>query len=194
MKVLLLILLSILVLQTSAQDYKQLNNHRINTNKTGLLILTGWGAANLASGTTGFLINDNKERKAFHGTNAIWGATNALIGYIGYRGAVKESGKTFTTETAVKRYRSNKRLYLINAGLDVLYIGTGAFIKYGIITHESRPSVLTGLSESFMLQGIALLIFDSAMFGIHQSHNKKWIKAVSGLSFTGNGIGYVYRF
>ncbi len=195
MKTILTILLLILLIPgLRAQDMSVLNTQRINTNKTGLLILTGWGAANLASGAVGYFINDNIERKSFHGMNAIWGITNGLIGYVGYRGAMKENSMAFDTETAAKRYRSNKRLYLINAGLDVLYISTGAFIKYGIVTHESRPDFLVGFSESFMLQGIALLVFDCAMYGLLQTQNKKWAKLASGISFTGNGIGYVYRF
>ena len=195
MKTILTILLLILLTPLlHGQDIMTLNNKRINTNKTGLLVLTGWGAANVVAGATGYLVNDNIERKYFHGMNVIWGATNGLIGYMGYRGALKESSMNFDAENAEKRYRSNKRLYLVNAGLDVLYIGTGAFIKYGIVTHESRPSYLVGISESFIIQGIALLVFDCTMFGLHQSQNKKWAKLVSGISFTGNGVGYVYRF
>lgn len=174
-------------------DYTLLNNQRIQTNTTGMVVLGSWGAANVAGGLSGYFIASDKEWQAFHGMNAIWGAVNGVIAVGGYIGARKEAGKDFTAETAYERFRSGKRLYLINAGLDVLYIGTGAALTAWAPQSNNNP-MWSGFGKSVMLQGVALLIFDGVMYDVHCSNNKNWQKVAAGFTFTGNGLGYVYRF
>lgn len=174
-------------------DFTIVNNQRIQTNTTGMVLLGSWGAVNVAGGLSGYFIASDKEWQAFHGMNAIWGAVNGVIAVGGYIGARKEVGKDFTAETAYERFRSGKRLYLINAGLDVLYIGTGAALTAWAPQSNNNP-MWSGFGKSVMLQGVALLIFDGVMYGVHSSNNKKWKKIATGFTFTGNGLGYVYRF
>lgn len=180
-------------LSLTAQDFEQLNNTRIQTNKTGMLILGGWGGVNIAGGLTGYAIAKDTEWKSFHGMNAIWGTVNGVIALGGYMGARKELKKDFNENEAYARYQSNKKLYLVNAGLDIVYIGSGiALCAYS--NRFNNPDMWSGFGRSFVFQGIGLLVFDCAMYAGHQQHNKKWVKAVSGIGFTGNGISYVYRF
>lgn len=109
-------------------SYEKLNNKRIRTNKAGMLTLTGWGTANLASGITGYAIAEDTEWRSFHGMNALWGAVNGTIGVLGYLGARKEAAKEFDKDVAFSRFQQSKNIYLINAGLDVLYVATGGVL------------------------------------------------------------------
>lgn len=195
MRTISVILLIILSLHSHAQGITdvQLDAQRVRTNKTGMMILGGWGAANIVSGIAGFATAKKDVWRGFHGMNAVWGAVNGLIALGGYMGAMKEGRHPLTGQAAYDRYISNRRLYLINAGLDVLYIGTGLVIG-NAIRYNNHPNLYLGMGRSICIQGLALLIFDGAMYGIHRSQNKKWQKILGGISMTGNGISFTYHF
>ncbi len=197
MKRVLFILVWLSVLSTSLQaqqlSFDSLNRKRIKTNKIGMIHLGAWGAVNVVAGGAGYFIAADDEWRAFHGMNAIWGATNALIAVGGYTGAKKETGKSYTASEALHRYESNKRLFLINAGLDVLYIGTGVTLN-AYADDFGNPAMWHGFGKSIALQGIALLIFDGTMYTLHSKQDKNWYKLLQGVTFTGNGVGYRYEF
>jgi hypothetical protein len=195
MKFLATVVFLLLSLAIRAQDinFSALDAQRIATNKTGMAVLGSWGIANIVAGTTGYFIASDKQTKAFHGMNAIWGATNALIALGGYAGARKEAKEQRTFAEGIKRHESVKRLYLINAGLDVLYIGIGALLVADA-DRFNQPEMWRGFGKSFVVQGAALLLFDGIMFAAHQKQNKNWYKLLEGVSVTSNGIGYRHVF
>lgn len=196
MKIIITFLILLCAAETSfaqTATYQQLNNIRISTNKTGLITLGSWGAANLAGGITGYAIAGNAEWKSFHGMNAVWGAVNGLIAVGGYLGARKEATKEYDFDEAFRKYQSSKRVYLINAGLDVLYIGTGAALMH-YASKTNKPQMWSGYGKSIAFQGIALLVFDCTMYGVHLQHNKKWHRALSGFTINSDGLGYTYHF
>ena len=174
--------------QVSTDEMKSLNLQRINTNRAGMTVLTGWGAANTVAGIAGYLIADSKEWRAFHGMNAIWGITNAGIGLMGLAGVRKEMKMESNCSDMLQRYESTKRLFLINGGLDFFYIGTGVFLKEHAKT-QTNPTLWRGFGNSILIQGIFLLLFDGTMYAAHQGKNKKWYKALNGLCVSGKGIG-----
>lgn len=195
MRISIITVLCMLHLHMLAQDVdiKLLNNNRIQTNKAGMFVLGSWGAANIAGGLAGYAIADNAEWQSFHAMNAVWGAVNGLIAVGGYIGAKRELTLDYSMDEAYDKYKSSKRLYLINAGLDVLYIGTGAALM-AYAPGFRKPQMWSGFGKSIAFQGIALLVFDGVMYGAHQGKNRKWIKALGGLGMTSDGIGYIYRF
>jgi hypothetical protein len=158
-----------------------------------MLALTCWGAASGAGSVPGYFIPQSREMKAFSGMNIIWGLTNTSIGIIGLLSAKKEMKKEMSCSGMLQRYESTKRLFLINGGLDLLYIGTGAFLKEHAKT-EANPDVWRGFGNSILMQGVVLLIFDGAMYSLHQRHNKRWYKALNGLCVSDKGIGWSYTF
>jgi hypothetical protein len=168
-----------------------LNLQRIKTNKTGMLTLGAWGTVNAVAGLASYIIADDKEWKAFHGMNAIWGATNALIAVGGYFGAKREEGLKMNCGQLLDRYESNKRLYLINGALDFAYIGSGLLLN-AYADDMNNPQIWHGFGKSIAMQGLFLLIFDGTMYASHQRQNKNWYKLMQGLCFTGNGIGFRY--
>ena len=198
MRTFLLLSSLLLSLGVSGQTFDRssfagLNTNRIKTNTTGMEILGAWGAASLVSGTAGYFIATDKEWKAFHGMNAIWGATNLLIAYGGYTGVRKEAKADISCDKALHRYESNKRLFLINGALDFLYIGSGLLLTTNA-GNFNDPATFRGFGKSITIQGIGLLLFDGTMYSMHQKQDKKWYKLLQGVCITGNGLGYRYGF
>lgn len=170
-----------------------LNSARLQTNKTGMTVLSAWGAANVVGGVTGMLIAKDKEWKSFHEMNALWGAVNMGIGVMGYMGNRREAKQALSCDKMLARYESNKRLFLINAGLDVAYIGTGVALA-AYADEFKQPDMWRGFGKSIAFQGIFLLLFDGTMYAMHAHHNKQWYKLLDGVCVTGNGIGVCYLF
>lgn len=192
---LLLILFLFGVTYTKAQQlhFDSLDKKRVHLNTIGMAHLGAWGAVNVVAGGIGYFTAANEEWKAFHGMNVIWGVTNALIAYGGYAGAKSEAKQHRTMDAALHRYEQNKRLFLLNAGLDVLYIGSGAVIDANA-DKFNNPAMWHGFGKSFMVQGAGLLIFDGLMYAMHSKQDKKWYKLLQGVTITGNGVGYRYQF
>jgi hypothetical protein len=195
MKRLLTVLLLLYMLHVSAQQlrFDTLDHKRTHLNTLGMAHLGAWGALNVVAGGAGYFMADSKEWQAFHGMNAIWGATNAIIALSGYMGAKREAAQQRSIDDALHRYEKNKRLFLINAGLDVVYIGTGAVLD-AKANEFTSPAMWHGFGKSFMLQGAVLLLFDGTMYVLHSRQDKKWYKLLQGVVVTGNGVGYNYKF
>lgn len=196
MKRLLFLVLVVFCYKANAQQlisFDSLNKKRIKTNTLGMAHLGAWGAVNVAAGGVGYFVSSDREWKSFHGMNAIWGVTNLAIAYMGYRSAKNEARKTLTIDEELHRYEQNKKLFLLNAGLDVLYIGTGVTL-HAYVDQFEDTDMWSGFGKSIALQGIALLIFDGTMYTLHGKQDKKWYKLLQGVVVTGNGVGYRYGF
>jgi hypothetical protein len=174
--------------------FKSLNLQRIHTTQTGMKVLASWGTANLVAGIAGTLSAKDDESKRFHQMNAIWGGINLGIAAAGYLGARKEERSSYSYTDALRHHEGIKRLFLINAGLDVLYISTGAFLVEHSRNANTDAPIYRGYGRSLLLQGAGLLIFDISMFTAHAHSDKAWYRALQGLCVTGNGLSYSYAF
>ncbi len=75
---------------TQMKSLAEINNQRLKTNKTGLLVLGSWAAANIvyggiAAGQT------NGTAHYFHKMNTVWNAVNLGLASFGYLTAKKEN-------------------------------------------------------------------------------------------------------
>ncbi|MGJ7033186.1 DUF6992 family protein [Niabella hirudinis] len=179
--------------QNSTWNINDLHRQRIETNRKGMWVLSGWGVANMGSGIIGALSTQNTEVKAFHTMNALWGAVNTGIGVLALMRAKKEKGLSIPDADKYKAYKNVKKLYLINGGLDLLYMGTGAFLR-ARADRAKNPARNRGYGNSLIVQGAGLLLFDVTMYGSHQKQNRYWKKAAPELTVTENGMGMVYHF
>ncbi|MCA1764236.1 MAG: hypothetical protein ABR574_03865 [Cryomorphaceae bacterium] len=135
--------------------------------KTGMLILGGWAAANIAGGVA-FRANTSGSTKYFHEMNAIWNTVNLGIAAFGYFSAVNLAHP----ETALDLYKeqiSMDKILLFNAGLDLAYIAGGIFLMERSKTVSKNAQRLRGYGRSMVMQGAFLFVFDLAMVWVHKS-------------------------
>ena len=131
-----------------------------------MAILGGWSAANLAGGTTGYLLSDTPEGRAFHGTNAAWNTVNASIALAGAASLPKRRSTLLPPEDIAKRHRALRRTLAVNIGLDFAYIGTGAAL-WALGGETDNGIQLRQVGQSLTLQGGFLLGFDAAFLASH---------------------------
>jgi hypothetical protein len=185
------VLLCLTVFRALAGDgdsmrFHVLNAQRIQTNRDGMYVLGTWGLVNTVGGIAGAVSTTDQEWQHFHQMNAAWGIVNTGIAFMGYLGTRKELAQSLSNMDALHRYEATKRLYLINAGLDVVYIATGLVLdRHG---RRGDRAVYRGFGKSLMLQGAGLLLFDVNMFLAHQRKDKRWYRALKGFYVSGEGI------
>ncbi len=156
--------------------------------------LGAWGIVNIVGSGIGCFTAKQDEWKYFNEMNVLWGMVNTGIAAMGMAGVRKEMAKNLTYGQAYDRYLANKKLYLVNAGLDVLYIGAGVGLSAYAASAKSDKPVYTGFGKSLVVQGVFLLIFDNVMFAAHQSANSKWYRLMDELRITNNGVGFSHNF
>ena len=73
------------------------------------------------------------------------------------------------------RHLKTEKLFLINSGLDVGYMGAGLLMRHISTNSEKRGELLKGYGNAVILQGGFLLVFDMAMYFIFNKQlvNKK---------------------
>jgi len=143
-----------------------LSNRAINEN--AMLILGGWAAGNILAGTYGNF-KASGEAKYFHQFNAMWNVVNLGIAAFGYFNAVNSDPSSMTNLEIIKDFNSMQNFLLLNAGLDAAYIMTGFYLKERS-KNSSSAERLRGYGNSLLLQGGFLLVFDVALFFIHQNN------------------------
>jgi len=169
----------------SLSDY---NHQRNKTGRNGMLVLTGWGVANLGYGLIAQSQTSGTD-KYFHQMNAMWGGINAALGFMGYLGS--RNAKDLSLSESVRAQYASEKTFLFNAGLDLAYIGGGFYLHERSKSVTKKPERLKGYGGSIIMQGAALLIFDVTMYSIHHSHGKGLLKFLdkSGVAFGPGQIG-----
>lgn len=170
------------------------NNIRISKNVTGDLVRGIWGIGNLAAGGVGVFIAKQDEWKYFHGMNAGWGLLNVVVASSGLHRAHRQLHESLTYEQAAKRYRADKRHYLIGACVDVACIATGTVMTLTSKNSYDHAELFSGFGKSIAVQGVFLLILDNVMYAAHMRDNSKWFRIMDEIRMTGNGIGFNYTF
>lgn len=173
MQRILLALTCLLAVAAKAQVVNNLdvfNKEKNKTTRTGMTVLTVWGVGNLGWGliaagqTTG-------SNKYFHQMNAMWGGINTALGVLGYIGA--KQNKNSSLAGTVRSQYATEKTYILNAGLDLAYIGGGLYLQERAKTTNKKPERLKGYGESIILQGAGLFLLDATMFAIHNIHGRK---------------------
>ncbi len=138
------------------------NEKRISLNKNGMLVLGGWAAANIATGTAGYFLADDERWKFFHQMNAGWNIVNLALASFGYIGQAGQDPATYTWLQTIQEGEYMQKLLLFNAGLDVGYMAFGGYLWERGRNDESQR--LVGYGQSLILQGAFLMAFDLTLF------------------------------
>lgn len=171
-------------------DLLQFEKKRVGISKKSMLVLGGWSVANIV--VSGIATDTrNKEMRYFHQMNVMWGGINLAIAGLGYWGAGREKIDNPTLASVLKHQSKTEKTYLINTGLDVLYVGAGLWMNKAS-DHQKNPDRFRGYGNSIMLQGGFLLLYDAVNYAIHRRHGKLLDKLE--LSGGPGSVSMVYKF
>lgn len=184
-----LLLLMFLPLITLAQDVipalKEFEDTKADINRTGMLVLGGWAIANIVSGTT-LAFTTQGETKYFNQFNALWNTVNLGLAL---NGLLNTGSDSLSLYNSVTGHQTLQNIFVLNAGLDLAYIATGFFLKEKAKNSEKKE-ILTGYGNSLLVQGAFLLVFDAAMYFIHQNNANVTLYPLLGtLTQPGVGLG-----
>lgn len=184
MRYILAILFSIGCIRTvTAQHFTiaDFNKRQQKTDRTAFTVLGSWAVGNIvygsiASGST------NGSNKYFHQMNAIWNSVNLGLAVMGYVGTTKEITGGYAG--ALKNQVKLEKTFLFNAGLDLVYITGGLYLRErsGNVVKDSDK--FKGYGESLLLQGGGLLLFDAIMYVTHTKHGKQLYKLADKVQLT----------
>ncbi len=176
--------------QSIVEELRNINEERIEKNKTAMKLLGGWSVANIATGTYGRLQTGGATRY-FHEMNAAWNSVNLAIAGFGYYGAKRADTDLSLTET-VRESNNLDKILLLNTGLNVGYMATGAYLwERGIRKQSDRQ---TGYGQSLILQGAFLFVFDTLFYLSRSSERERIRSVLESIQFNGTGISYNRTF
>ena len=179
---------AIIAQENSSEPFHIFQHERTNINQTAMLVLGGWAAGNIFAGTYGNF-KSSGEAKYFHQFNAMWNVINLGIATFGYFNAVNSDPSSMTNLQIIKDFNSLQNLLLLNAGLDAVYIATGFYLKERAKISSSSER-LRGYGNSLLLQGGFLLLFDVALYFVHQNNaNVSFYPHLESLISGGVGVG-----
>lgn len=167
---------------------------QIRINQDGMKVLGGWAAANMiASGiATG---QTQGSTKYFHQMNIYWNIVNGGLAALSTLQANKQLQRLPNNWEANRDSQKKiEKLFLINTGLDLVYIGTGAYLLNRSSTSCNSPEMLKGYGQSLILQGGFLFLFDGAMYLLHHQHGVKHSKLLNQIAFDGQRISLTWVF
>ena len=125
--------------------------------------------------------------------NVYWNVVNGVLAGLGVFGAKKMQGNLSAFQS-LEEQSSTEKTFLINTGLDVAYVMTGVYLLEKSKNSIDSQDMLKGYGQSVILQGGFLMLFDGIMYGMHRSHLKKGSVIFENITFTGNQVGFVWRF
>lgn len=163
----LFVVLMVLSLPT---DLATLNYARELLTQQAMALLGTWALLNLlVSGYYVARTDPRTVRHYFHQMNAGWNIVNALLAAWGLLHTSPSTAAGFTLAQSQEAQHSFERLLLLNAGLDLVYIGIGSWLRAR--AHRSRrPERLQGFGLSLWLQGGFLFLFDVSFYLLYHRY------------------------
>lgn len=157
-------------------------------NNRGMLVLGGWAATNWATGVYGNL-NAAGEAKYFHQMNWMWNTVNASLVAISVISNRKLPAEGHTTQSVMNRAEKYQKVFLINAGLDMMYMGAGSALIARSRRGIERADQFSGYGKSLIMQGAFLMLFDLGMFAVNRNQEHRFkINESAYLQLAPNGV------
>lgn len=195
MKIALIITLMLTAGVSFGQDAYEFYSISQQANKTGMYVLGTWALTNIASGAYGWNRYDGSQ-KYFYQMNLMWNVVNlGIAGYALYSFSQSDPF-TMTASEMLRDHVRKENLFLINAGLDVLYMGGGFYMRHLANQGHKRAEMLKGYGTSVILQGGFLMAFDLVMYFLQRQHRLSYDPGIFSLNLglTPDGIGMLIGF
>lgn len=162
MSVLLLMTVITLSAQSSGKSFAEAS---MAANNAGMYVLGGWALANMAAGAYGWATFEG-EKKYFSQMNLFWNVVNLSIAGIALYSNYNTDLLSAGADEILTKHLKTERLFLINSGLDVGYMGAGLLMRHLSSGSEKRGDLLKGYGNAVIMQGGFLLVFDMVMYFI----------------------------
>jgi hypothetical protein len=185
------LILLIFAKMSIAQDLTSINKERQKLSREGMTFLTSWAATNIAGGTTAYYLAKDPEWKYFHEMNVFWNTVNLGLGISGLM-SERKAKTALNLEQSIKAQKKIERIFLINSGIDLLYIGGGLAMRQ--MQNAKNPERMRGYGNALILQGSFLLLFDGVEYFLHRSNGYRYKASSLSLNFNGNSLGLSYNF
>jgi hypothetical protein len=143
-----------------AQGDSTLYNELWKKNRQGMIILSSWGASNIAESMY-FTPRTNGSKSYFHQMNGLWNTVNLGLGVAGIIKSHRMLKKPNLADFPHGIMKVEKA-YRINFYIDFAYIGTGSLL-WGLNQRTGNPNQAKGFGQSILTQGLFLLGFDYIM-------------------------------
>jgi hypothetical protein len=190
-------LITLVILLTAFELYSQNVDEFYSTssriNRAGMMVLGGWAIGNMAYGGYSTLKFDD-ERKYFGQMNIMWNVVNAGIAGIALYQLYNTDISMFTPEQMISEHNKTQNLYLINAGLDILYMAGGLYMIHASKSSEKHQFRLKGYGQSVILQGGFLFAFDLVMYFIQRNHISSYDLPFQSMALSPKGFSIGFTF
>lgn len=137
-----------------------LYNELWKKNKRGMIVLSSWGAGNIAESLY-FTPRTNESASYFHQMNGLWNTVNLGLGVAGIIRSHNMLKKQNIAEFPVSILKVEKA-YRINFYIDFAYISAGGAL-WVLNQRFANSSQAKGYGQSILTQGVFLLGFDYLM-------------------------------
>jgi len=175
--ILMLMTVVVVVAQDGSRAFGEVS---LAANNAGMYVLGGWALANMAAGAYGWAAFEG-EKKYFSQMNLFWNIVNlSIAGFALYSNYSTDLLSLGDGEIMTKHLKT-ERLFLINSGLDVAYMGAGILMRHLGTGSERRGDLLKGYGNAVILQGGFLLVFDIVMYFIFRDIRPASIELTSAL-------------
>jgi hypothetical protein len=165
-RVVMSVLLLMTVVTISAQNGgRSFAEASLAANNAGMYVLGGWALANMAAGAYGWAAFEG-EKKYFNQMNLFWNVVNLSIAGFALYSSYSTDVSLMSEGELLANHLKTERLFLINSGLDVGYMGAGLLMRHLSSSSEKRGDLLKGYGNAVILQGGFLLVFDMVMYFI----------------------------
>ena len=189
----LLLSISGLAQTTPSQELYELNEQRLQINKSAMIVLGSWASINILSGLV-LRSNTAGSTRYFHEMNVLWNLVNLGLAAGGIYSSIKGDPAAFDAWQTYHEQQKLEQILLVNGALNVSYILAGVYLKERAKNATKKPERLKGYGNSLLLQGGFLLLFDTAQYWIHHSNATPKLKQlISQISVGSNGIAISFH-
>ena len=173
---LFIILVSVPVI---AQDsYSSFYSESLKINNAGMVVLGSWAILNLSTGAYGWS-RYTGPNQYFHQMNLFWNVVNLSIAGFALYGNIRTNYNMWEQGVFLEKQLKTQNLFLINAGLDIAYVGGGFLLRHLSGRYSKNSDRLKGYGNSVILQGAFLFVFDLVMYGLQRSHRGQFLDHLS---------------
>ena len=176
-----------------AQPLNQFHVEKSTIDQRLMLGLGSWAVTNFIVSGIGWATVPNGEARYFHQMNVLWNTVNLGLAIPGYLKAKKEVPPHTLAET-MRLQRKTENIFLLNTGLDVLYVSSGFMLRNLAEKNVVKKDQYNGFGDGMIMQGGFLFLFDLTAYAIHKYHAKHGMPEASmSIRMSSNGTGVTWN-